>query len=583
MSLHRASQGFLRSTASAGDAAASVEALEARRLFDVTLGGNGALLVTGTSRDDVITLSLNAPALNRLSVDVNGSARSFALSGVRSIRVEGGSGDDDIELDQGNGQIRVPATLIGGSGDDTLFGGAGNDNLQGQAGDDRVRGQAGNDSLSGGTGDDDLGGGNGNDRLEGHDGHDELEGDAGNDTLSGSAGVDDLDGGDGTDTLNGGSGSDELEGGDGFDAITGGDGGDSFLFEEDREIRDKGAGGTDAQEVTLDQLPAAVRATVLRLTEEDALEGLAREFKGSVVDFEVEYVEGGVKHSIRVLPDGRVTEEEVEIDQKQLPFAVLRAVRNRFPGGEITEAEFRTVGREITYEVEVESDDRAFEAVVTRSGRILEVEEQEPEPEEDEPELFRDFATTGENRFFILKTGYRLVLRGTSDGEQKQLVVTVLDALKMIDGVETRIIEERETENGELVEVSRNYVAIDEVTGNVYYFGEDVDFYEDGRIVDHGGAWRSGEDGATFGVLMPGTLRVGMTFLQENAPGVALDEAEVLSIGGTERTPAGTFNGVLRIEESTPLEPGVKDIKVHAPGVGLIRDEDLVLVSRSGG
>jgi hypothetical protein len=125
-------------------------------------------------------------------------------------------------------------------------------------------------------------------------------------------------------------------------------------------------------------------------------------------------------------------------------------------------------------------------------------------------------------------------------------------------------------------------VAIDETTGNVNYFGEDVDFYEDGRIVDHEGGWRSGVDGATFGVLMPGTVRPGMTFLQENAPGVALDEAEVLSIGGTERTPAGTFNGVLRINETSSLEPGAEDLKVHAPGVGLIRDEDLLLVSRSG-
>jgi len=43
-------------------------------------------------------------------------------------------------------------------------------------------------------------------------------------------------------------------------------------------------------------------------------------------------------------------------------------------------------------------------------------------------------------------------------------------------------------------------------------------------------------------------------------------------------TPAGVFTGVLKTEETTPLEPGEKEYKFYAPGVGLIQDNTLMLV-----
>lgn len=45
-----------------------------------------------------------------------------------------------------------------------------------------------------------------------------------------------------------------------------------------------------------------------------------------------------------------------------------------------------------------------------------------------------------------------------------------------------RVMEERETEDGELVEVSRNFVADCFPSHDVYYFGEGVDIYEDGEV-----------------------------------------------------------------------------------------------------
>ena len=192
-----------------------------------------------------------------------------------------------------------------------------------------------------------------------------------------------------------------------------------------------------------------------------------------------------------------------------------------------------------------------------------------------------DLATIGENAYFILKPGYQLTLEGREDGQAVRLVVTVLDEIRTVGGIETRVVEERETHAGVLVEVSRNYFAIERGTRNVYYLGEDVDVYKGGKIVNHEGAWQHGTGGARLGLMMPGTPAVGLRYYQEFAPKVAMDRAEILSVTEQATTPAGTFTTCLKTEETTPLEPGAREIKMYAPGIGLIRDGALWLVGHA--
>jgi hypothetical protein len=186
-----------------------------------------------------------------------------------------------------------------------------------------------------------------------------------------------------------------------------------------------------------------------------------------------------------------------------------------------------------------------------------------------------DLVSTGKNPFFILEPGYVLKFKG-KDGDE--LVITVLNETKTVDGVETRVVEERETKNGELVEVSLNWFAIHKNTGDVYYFGEDSRDYKNGKVVGQGGSWESGKSGARFGMMMPGKPTVGQKYYQEVAPKVAMDRAEHVSVSETLEVPAGKFENCLKTEESTPLESG-KAYKIYAPGVGLLQDEDFVLVS----
>jgi hypothetical protein len=194
----------------------------------------------------------------------------------------------------------------------------------------------------------------------------------------------------------------------------------------------------------------------------------------------------------------------------------------------------------------------------------------------------RSLVPTGRNNFFILEPGFQMTLEGTvslSGMRHEKLIITVLDETRDVNGVLTRVVEEREWRNDELYEVARNFFAIDEQTGDVFYFGEEVDFYKDGKITSHKGAWLAGEDDATAGLIMPGKPEVGMKYYQEFAPDKAMDRAEVINLDEVLETPAGTFTGCLKTKEGTALYKKAREFKTYAPGIGLIQDQSLLLVN----
>ncbi|HET9225337.1 MAG TPA: hypothetical protein VFR31_01605 [Thermoanaerobaculia bacterium] len=193
-----------------------------------------------------------------------------------------------------------------------------------------------------------------------------------------------------------------------------------------------------------------------------------------------------------------------------------------------------------------------------------------------------EFEADGRNAYFSLIPGDQLVL---SD-EDAVVQITVLQQRRTIRfttgsgkelRVKTRVVEEREWEDDELVEVSRNYFAICDQTGDVFYFGEAVDDYEDGEIVGHDGAWLAGIGGAQPGILMPGRYLLGARYFQEIAPGIAMDRGENTATGLTITTPAGTFHDCVEVIETSPLEPGHESLKRYCPGIGLVEDDGILL------
>ncbi len=269
----------------------------------------------------------------------------------------------------------------------------------------------------------------------------------------------------------------------------------------------------------------------------------------------------------------------------ELPPAAVAAIKEAFPDGRIITIEKELEGEDPgQYDVQIQSGQKEYELEISPEGKVLESKEKTAAEETVKAEGAKKwtesfgqenctFSSTGRNRFFILEPGYQLVLQSAKE----KVAITVLNETKKVGDVETRIVEEREEENGKLKEVSRNFFAICKEHGDVFYFGEEVDDYQDGKIVGHSGAWRADEKNSKAGIMMPGTVLLGARHYQEIAPN-AMDRAEIISDDVSMKTPAGKFENCLKVEETTALDPAEKSYKTYAPGIGIIQDEDLLLI-----
>ena len=74
------------------------------------------------------------------------------------------------------------------------------------------------------------------------------------------------------------------------------------------------------------------------------------------------------------------------------------------------------------------------------------------------------------------------------------------------NGIEARVIRDTVTENGVPVEITDDWYAQD-AAGNIWYLGEYVTNYKNGKVVDHGGSFEAGVDGAQPGIAMPAEPR----------------------------------------------------------------------------
>jgi hypothetical protein len=186
----------------------------------------------------------------------------------------------------------------------------------------------------------------------------------------------------------------------------------------------------------------------------------------------------------------------------------------------------------------------------------------------------QDFVRVVDNRLFPLRPGTRTIFRGESDGEPERTIVDVTHQKKTILGIRATVVLDRVYQNGELKEKTLDWYAQDE-EGNVWYLGEDSKSYENGKVVSTAGSWEAGKHGAEAGVIMLAHPKVGTTYRQEFARGVAEDMARVLKHGLTVKVPYGTFHGCLQTEEFTPLEPGAKEHKFYCPKIGFVKGRDV--------
>ena len=181
-----------------------------------------------------------------------------------------------------------------------------------------------------------------------------------------------------------------------------------------------------------------------------------------------------------------------------------------------------------------------------------------------------DFTSEIDNPWFPLRVGAQWVYRETDgEGGEQRVEVTVLDETREVMGIETRVVHDVVTEDGEPVEDTYDWYAQD-ADGNVWYFGEDTKEFENGKVSTTAGSWEAGVDGAQPGVLVPAEPEDGMTYRQEYYAGEAEDAAEVLSLEEKVEVAFGSFDGVLMTKDFTPIQPEILEHKFYARGVGMV-------------
>jgi hypothetical protein len=167
----------------------------------------------------------------------------------------------------------------------------------------------------------------------------------------------------------------------------------------------------------------------------------------------------------------------------------------------------------------------------------------------------------------------------TSEGKEGDTTVreveTLLDRTRPIrwngTTITARIVRFRSYEDNEFVEETLDYYAQAD-DGAVYYFGEDVDNYEQGKIVDHEGTWHIGRDTDIPGVIMAAHPRKGTWFRSEDVPPITLEQDVVVEDGLTLEVPAGKFTDVIKVHEI--LAPsGDVDTTYFARGTGQVREQ----------
>jgi hypothetical protein len=187
-----------------------------------------------------------------------------------------------------------------------------------------------------------------------------------------------------------------------------------------------------------------------------------------------------------------------------------------------------------------------------------------------------DFSTTIDNRYFPLPVGRVLVYRGVKDGESVVDRVTVTNETKTVaEGITARVVRDvLRTTSGALREKTDDWYAQNK-DGAVWYVGEKTTAYKPDGSKDTSGSWEAGVHDAEPGVIMEADPRIPDAYRQEFARGNAEDTAWIVDRGGSVTVPYGKLTDVLTSLEATRVEPGSYDLKVYAPGIGIVVERSL--------
>ena len=187
-----------------------------------------------------------------------------------------------------------------------------------------------------------------------------------------------------------------------------------------------------------------------------------------------------------------------------------------------------------------------------------------------------DNSTDINNQWMPMKPGTFWAYEGTALDDEgnnvdRRIEFTVTDLTKEIEGVRTVVGWIKDLNNGEVNEKEIAFYAQDK-SGNVWYFGEHPEDYQNGQYVE-APTWIAGFQDAKPGIEMMVDPKVGPPDIYQGwGPAVDWsDFAHVDQMGQDNCVPVSCYKDVLVNAEANLTEQGAVQLKYFAPNVGEIR------------
>jgi hypothetical protein len=181
---------------------------------------------------------------------------------------------------------------------------------------------------------------------------------------------------------------------------------------------------------------------------------------------------------------------------------------------------------------------------------------------------------SNKNKFHPLTPGMQWIRAGTTEfGSRKipyQVISTMTDVVRIIDGVPAVAMLDQSTDSGEINEIGFDYMAIDK-EGNVWILGGYTEKYEGGEYTNTDSVFLGESNGGEVGILMPAkvSMKTPRWFIGTSGPDEDPSVAEPYAVNLDINVTFGEFNGVLAVKEGE-IDAIDNEIKYYAPGVGVI-------------
>lgn len=195
-------------------------------------------------------------------------------------------------------------------------------------------------------------------------------------------------------------------------------------------------------------------------------------------------------------------------------------------------------------------------------------------------------STKIKNKRLQLRPGMQFILEGTAStggvGGVHRVIFTVSNVTKVINGVRTLAVWDRDIRDGQLTERELAFFAQDD-EGNVWNLAEYPEEFEDGEFAGAPRTWVSGLAGAEGGIHMFAKPQLNMPYhLQARSPAVPPDTdfvifdcaqvSKILGKGEKVCVPVKCYENVVITQEySVSDPPGTFQLKYYAPKAGIIQ------------